>query len=500
MSEFIDPEEAVKKDTRRAWKFIIVAFVLVFGVFAGVMLFYDCSPPDDSSIMPKFTESPGGYNPLAVFLEEVKGDSLKATYDALSLEARSRDKGTEPEMKDYLATQTLPLQVFEKLMQTDRVTWRWPGGAARASMNFKSNHAATCSDMGKLLRLKVHMEASEGRMENALKTSLQLLHFGSGLELSEGTTIDNLVAITVSAIAKQSLEQALLCGKAEPALLADVQREMAGLESRRQDFIMTMKMEALFFKNAITLLKRKDAAAAGQLDGWMGVLALFTKPSLTLASRIHYLSPVIDGYEMSWKEGWRASQKMNLEHEEFYKNWFRFWISPNAGGNYITKLSLPAMLPIYGKSIVTVTMTRQIDVMLAMRRYELEEGKLPDTLEALVPKYISAVPLDPFDEAPLRWNAKTKVIYGVGEDGKDEGGKTDPRRGISSRRQTFCQKPDVSMIYWWSEEAKHVREGKAEEDPIALIVKRKPPKPIITSKLPKSKSSSKVPTETDQKK
>lgn len=491
MSEFIDPEQEAKKDTRRAWKFVVAAFVLVFGLFVSVMLFYDCPPPDDSSIMPKFTESPGGHNPLAVFLAEVKGDSLKASYDALSGEAQSRDKGTEAEIKDYLAKQTVPIQAFEKLMQTDRVTWRWPGGAARALTSFKNDHALACSIMGKLLRLKVHVEASEGRMEDALNTSLQLLHFGSGLERSEGTTIDHLVAITVGAIGKQSLEQVLLSGKADPLLLAEIQKEVTGLESRRQDFIMTVKMEALFFKNAITLLKRKDAAA-DQLEGWLAVIAHLTKPNLTQASRIYYISPVIDGYAMSWKEGWRVTLKMEQEHEEFCKNWFRSWISPNAGGNYMSRLALPSTLRLYAKSIVGVTMTRQIDLMLAMRRYELEQGELPDTLEALVPKYISAVPLDPFDEAPMRWNATKKVIYGVGEDGKDEGGK--PNYNGKSRGQTFCQRPDVSMIYWWSEDAKKIRENHEDEEGSARDVKSSTKKPAVTIKVPVSKKSEKAPT------
>ena len=43
-------------------------------------------------------------------------------------------------------------------------------------------------------------------------------------------------------------------------------------------------------------------------------------------------------------------------------------------------------------------------------------------LNDLVPKYISKVPKDPFDGKPIRYSAKNKMIYSVGNDLKDSGG------------------------------------------------------------------------------
>ena len=48
--------------------------------------------------------------------------------------------------------------------------------------------------------------------------------------------------------------------------------------------------------------------------------------------------------------------------------------------------------------------------------------ELPATLDALVPKYISAVPRDPFDGKPLRYDSKKKIVYSVGYNLKDDGG------------------------------------------------------------------------------
>jgi hypothetical protein len=61
---------------------------------------------------------------------------------------------------------------------------------------------------------------------------------------------------------------------------------------------------------------------------------------------------------------------------------------------------------------------------LAIRAYRLDCKKWPDELEDLVPVYLKAVPLDPKTEKPLiyRVEGDSFILYGVGEDGRDDGG------------------------------------------------------------------------------
>jgi hypothetical protein len=62
---------------------------------------------------------------------------------------------------------------------------------------------------------------------------------------------------------------------------------------------------------------------------------------------------------------------------------------------------------------------------VAMERYRLARGSLPETLDQLAPAGLAVVSQDPFDGAPLRYRRLDRgfVIYSVGEDGKDDGGK-----------------------------------------------------------------------------
>ncbi|HML76619.1 MAG TPA: hypothetical protein PKB02_19160 [Anaerohalosphaeraceae bacterium] len=66
---------------------------------------------------------------------------------------------------------------------------------------------------------------------------------------------------------------------------------------------------------------------------------------------------------------------------------------------------------------------------LAIERYRMKEGKLPETVEALVPEYLPAVYMDPFDGQPLRYEREGAgyMVYTIGADGVDDGGrKEDP--------------------------------------------------------------------------
>ena len=73
-------------------------------------------------------------------------------------------------------------------------------------------------------------------------------------------------------------------------------------------------------------------------------------------------------------------------------------------------------------------------VDLAVRNYEAEKGGLPQTLNELVPKYLPFLPKDDFSGNDFIYRPQTNgyLLYGVGSDGKDDGGKPLVGRGIDS--------------------------------------------------------------------
>jgi len=62
-------------------------------------------------------------------------------------------------------------------------------------------------------------------------------------------------------------------------------------------------------------------------------------------------------------------------------------------------------------------------IILALKCYKLKTGSLPRTLDELVPEYFPNVPLDQMDGKPFRYLPDRKIIYSVGLDIVDDGGK-----------------------------------------------------------------------------
>ncbi|MBM4038315.1 MAG: hypothetical protein FJ290_07365 [Planctomycetes bacterium] len=90
------------------------------------------------------------------------------------------------------------------------------------------------------------------------------------------------------------------------------------------------------------------------------------------------------------------------------------------------------ILPALGRTFVSaqnhMARCESARVALAALRYKAKHGRLPADLAALVPGFLKAVPLDPFDGKPLRYKAGEAglTVYALGENGKDDGGLTQP--------------------------------------------------------------------------
>lgn len=61
--------------------------------------------------------------------------------------------------------------------------------------------------------------------------------------------------------------------------------------------------------------------------------------------------------------------------------------------------------------------------LFAVRRHVQREQRLPAKLDDLVPRYLPAVPLDTFSGEPLRYDPVRGLIWSVGMDFKDDGGR-----------------------------------------------------------------------------
>jgi hypothetical protein len=92
---------------------------------------------------------------------------------------------------------------------------------------------------------------------------------------------------------------------------------------------------------------------------------------------------------------------------------------------------------------ISQAMLRTAAVALALERYRSANGRWPKSLEELVPTYLKAVPLDPYDGKPLRFKRQVEgvVVYALGPDGEDNG-------GAFGTLNSFQKGTDVGFRLW----------------------------------------------------
>ncbi len=71
-----------------------------------------------------------------------------------------------------------------------------------------------------------------------------------------------------------------------------------------------------------------------------------------------------------------------------------------------------------------MTRTNLVRAWIAVERCRTDHGTPPQALADLVPRYLDAVPIDPWDGAPIRFNPSTRLLYSVGSDFRDSGGSS----------------------------------------------------------------------------
>ena len=91
----------------------------------------------------------------------------------------------------------------------------------------------------------------------------------------------------------------------------------------------------------------------------------------------------------------------------------------------LSNLLLSHLMDVFKKAAVGQTRLELAATACAFERFRLARGDFPQTLDALVPQFADALPLDPCGEGPLRYRREAAgrfLLYGVGWNQTDDSG------------------------------------------------------------------------------
>jgi hypothetical protein len=133
----------------------------------------------------------------------------------------------------------------------------------------------------------------------------------------------------------------------------------------------------------------------------------------------------VDGGRVTWAEVMQDERyhcRLQLGPRVNPILWVVYWIQ--------TRFPNQAVRQGATKQILITTQERLLTGELALRCYQAEQARLPARLEDLTTNCLSRVPRDPFSGLSLiyRPQGTNWLLYSVGEDGVDDGGKPTGRR------------------------------------------------------------------------
>jgi hypothetical protein len=425
---------------------IVVTFVVAPAATWLVIGSADAPPPEDADLLVRPPAVPEEENAFPLLLEVAEarfwldeGAWLDGpppegtTEDALADGARL-DYMTGGEKWDEALAEAVLARNREALALLDRAMARPHLQLPQIEhIESKVTYIRDFLGLANLMALQSRAEARGGRTERACETALETVAFGDRLERGSNSPIIYLVGLTARGLGLELLRD---YAAERPLPAADLRRaadRLAHLMPRDDAEARVWRTQYRLAADAIDRVRRGELpleaiVGAGHENECQFIPQAYCfHPNRTK----RLFAETYGAYcEAARKPYWETrpdlqafQSRMKSRHSGTGEWWSAF--QPNCLGKQMYVMMIGPM-PTNGSEKADATLTQRVTrLMLLLRAWKAEHGRLPESLDALVPAQVDAVPLDPFDGRPIRYDREKRILYSVGEDGADTGGLSD---------------------------------------------------------------------------
>lgn len=415
-------------------------FLLLCGLLICVY-FADDPPFDDAHLLPTFPAATGSENGLTVFCRKMPNPSNDHWGDLPSNFMELKKEDHQSKVDVFLGKCENETALFEELLNSDPTAWRWPDVDEKISPSAPLGYlTSSVLAVSRLNATKVLQLQWRGRHREAAEQAIKGARFGNALTKIDGLAIHLLMGFTIQIIGEKSLK-GVVVDSGDPALLEFAQRELEEYDVESKSVARALKVEWLYAKNHTGPLDAATYDVMG-MNSWQRLAArhLYLENRAAALSGRH-VTMLVGGLEMDWTQGCKAFDAVARSLDNLAVENPSVLLRPNAGGKIMVCCGLNNLLSIGRRGCGTSALHRMAILNLALRRFELAHGRMPGSLDELVPTYLAALPLDPFDGQPMRWEAQKRWVYSVGNNGVDDrGDHQKPERTVEE---------DIVVPYWW---------------------------------------------------
>jgi hypothetical protein len=292
----------------------------------------------------------------------------------------------------------------------------------RVGVNTPLPYAQQVRGAARFLDLEARVRMHRGDHSGATESLICELRMGESLS-EEPTLVSQLVHAAVFSMFVQRLQEFLAWRQADDADLAKLQAAVAEVDLPRS-FVRAMQGErAICYQTMMT----EDVQTLEQMQGGSDLQWLPLRQSVAsmrpgdAARLLDMLTERVDAAKEPFPQAFdqaAAAEKRLLQFvadDQGRLPWDR---------HLLVQMLLPATSRIVNVTSERTGMQCAALAAIAIERYRLSKGELPEKLDQLLPDFLPAVPLDPGDGQPLRYLVTEKgyAVYSVGPDKMDDGG------------------------------------------------------------------------------
>jgi hypothetical protein len=317
-----------------------------------------------------------------------------------------------PALEEALAVAGMPRGRYE-------VNW------SRDIFSTRLDHLQAARRVARWLWLDAALRAHEGDVEGALHRARAVLNVARSIG-DEPLIIPQLTRAQVEGLAVGCLEAALAGGETSEAMLASLQSEL-DKGDEPSALLAGLRGERAALDELMERVRSGEVDLGSVLANSPRTPRWFDSGRAVRDNQTRLLTTLTELVELAKQPAGR--QRAAFREQE------RLWVARFAAMNPVERVSwrpsnllMPGTIGFVDACLRMRALRSAASTALAVERYRLAHGRWPDSLEQLVPEYLTAVPTDPFLDMPLRYRRETGgvVVYSVGPDDQDDGGRRDP--------------------------------------------------------------------------
>ena len=294
--------------------------------------------------------------------------------------------------------------------------------------------------IARLLVVRTQSDIRRAEATGALANVKTLCRFSDRIQADATCLIHYLVAVAVREMSMRTTRDLVHADLLNQAQLAELQVVLEQHPPSVEGYILAWQSEYEVFANFVDSLHAGrriiDDDPSSKMPGWIqrGAAKHFLHPNRTKREMGTIYAELIEQATNSYAhtkatdvDEFVMSRKALVDEAEGLAK-FRV---PNPVGTILYAMLLPASQAVVKRKCNTEVSHRATSILIALHRYRMTHGKIPSQLGALVPEYLPSVPLDSYDDQPMRYAPQEGTVYSVGEDLEDSAGSVE----LSSDRE-----------------------------------------------------------------